>query len=108
MNSARNCFEMSTKLFRGASLCSCFIALLLLAFAEMPAHAQVTNGVFTGTVTDPSGSAVAGAEVVVTNAGTNATATVKTNADGVYRVPELAVGTYRLTVAAPGFKKALK
>src|SRR5882724_4613845 len=108
MNSVKNYFEMSTRVFRGASLCSCFIALLLLAFAAMPAHAQVTNGVFTGTVTDPSGSAVAGAEVVVTNAGTNATVTVKTNADGLYRIPELAVGTYRLTVTAPGFKKAVK
>src|SRR5882672_9964258 len=108
MNSAKNYFEMSTRVFRGASLCGCFIALLLLAFAAMPAHAQVTNGIFTGTVTDPSGSAVAGAEVVVTNAGTNATVTVKTNADGLFRIPELAVGTYRLTVAAPGFKKAVK
>src|SRR6266850_1111441 len=108
MNSVKNYFEMSTRLFRGASLCSCFIALLLLAFAVMPAHAQVTNGIFTGTVTDPQGAAVAGAEVVVTNAGTNATVTVKTNADGLYRVPELAVGTYRLTVTAPGFKKAVK
>jgi len=46
--------------------------------------------------------------VAITNAGTNATVTVKTNADGLYRISELAVGTYRLTVAAPGFKKALK
>src|SRR6266436_9412312 len=108
MNSVKNYFEMSTRLFRGASLCSCFIALLLVAFAAMPAHAQVTNGVFTGTVTDPQGASVGGAEVAFTNAGTNATVTVKTNADGLYRISELAVGTYRLTVAAPGFKKALK
>jgi len=74
----------------------------------MPAHAQVQNGIFTGTVTDPSGSAVAGAEVTVVNQGTNVTTTIKTNADGLFRVPELAVGTYRLTVAAPGFKKAVK
>src|SRR6266481_2349320 len=106
MNSAKNYFEMSTRVFRGASLCGCFIALLLLAFAAMPAHAQVQNGIFTGTVTDPSGSAVAGAEVTVVNQGTNVTTTIKTNADGLFRVPELAVGTYRLTVAAPGFKKA--
>ncbi|HYR75494.1 MAG TPA: TonB-dependent receptor, partial [Pyrinomonadaceae bacterium] len=108
MNSVKNYFEMSTRLFRGASLCGCFVALLLLAFAAMPAHAQVTNGVFTGTVTDPQGASVGGAEVAITNAGTNATVTVKTNADGLYRISELAVGTYRLTVTAPGFKKALK
>ena len=108
MNSAKNYFEMSTRLFRGTSLCTCFIALLLLAFAAMPAHAQVTNGVFTGTVTDPQGASVGGAEVAITNAGTSATVTVKTNADGLYRISELAVGTYRLTVTASGFKKALK
>src|SRR5882724_5630525 len=108
MNSVKNYFEMSTRVFRGASLCGCFLALLLLAFAAMPAHAQVTNGVFTGTVTDPQGASVGGAEVAITNAGTSATVTVKTNADGLYRISELAVGTYRLTVTAPGFKKALK
>ncbi len=108
MNSVKNYFEMSTRLFRGASLCSCFIALLLVAFAAMPAHAQVTNGVFTGTVTDPQGAVVARAEVAITNVGTSATVTVKTNADGLYRVPEVAVGTYRLTVTALGFKKELK
>src|SRR6266850_3517227 len=108
MNSAKNYIEMSTRLFRGASLCSCFLALLVLAFAAMPAYAQVTNGIFTGTVTDPQGAAVAGAEVVVVNQGTNVTINAKTNADGLFRIPELAVGTYRLTVAAPGFKKAVK
>src|SRR6266850_96835 len=108
MNSAKNYFEMSTRLFRGASLCSCFLALLVLAFAAMPTYAQVTNGIFTGTVTDTQGAAVAGAEVVVVNQGTNVTINAKTNADGLFRIPELAVGTYRLTVAAPGFKKAVK
>src|SRR6266446_2496056 len=108
MNSAKNYFEMSTGLFRGASLCSCFIALLLLAFAAMPAHAQITNGVFTGTVTDPSGGAVAGAEVSITNVGTGSTVTAKTSADGTYRVAELPVGAYRFTVTATGFKKVQK
>src|SRR6266850_4915541 len=108
MNSAKNYIEMSTRLFRGASLCSCFLALLVLAFAAMPAYAQVTNGIFTGTVTDTQGAAVAGAEVVVVNQGTNETTIAKTNSDGLFRIPELGVGTYRLTVAAPGFKKAVK
>jgi hypothetical protein len=99
---------MSTKLFRGASLGSCLLALLVLAFAAMPAHAQVQNGIFTGTVTDPQGAAVAGAEVAIVNLGTNETITAKTNAEGLYRAPEVPVGTYRLTVTAAGFKKAVK
>jgi len=74
----------------------------------MPAHAQLTSGVFTGTVTDPQGASVVGAEVAITNVGTGSTVTTKTSADGIYRVSELPVGAYKFTVAAAGFKKALK
>ncbi len=74
----------------------------------MPAHAQMTNGIFTGTVTDPQGAAVVGAEVTITNVGTDSTVTVKTTAEGSFRVSELAVGTYKFTVTAAGFKKAVK
>jgi hypothetical protein len=108
MNSARHFIEMSTKVFRGASLGSCFLALLLLAFAVTPAHAQVQNGIFTGTVTDPQGAAVAGAEVSVVNLGTNETLIGKTSAEGSFRISEVPVGTYRLTVTAAGFKKSVK
>src|SRR6267143_3305436 len=108
MNSVNSRFESAAKYFRGASVCVFFVSLLLFAFAAAPAHAQLTNGVFTGTVTDPQGAAVAGAEVAITNVGTGSTVTVKTSAEGAYRVPELAVGTYKFTVAAAGFKKAVK
>ena len=74
----------------------------------MPAHAQTTNGIFTGTVTDPQGASVANADVAITNLGTNATTTAKTNAEGLYRIPELPVGTYKFTVSGTGFKKAVK
>ncbi len=74
----------------------------------MPVHAQTTNGIFTGTVTDPQGASVANADVAITNLGTNATTTAKTNAEGLYRIPELPVGTYKFTVSGTGFKKAVK
>src|SRR6266851_6367135 len=108
MNSVNSCFENAAKWFRGACVCSFFISLLLIAFAAMPAHAQMTNGIFTGTVTDPQGAAVVGAEVTITNVGTDSTVTVKTTAEGSFRVSELAVGTYKFTVTAAGFKKAVK
>src|SRR6266852_3619838 len=108
MNSVNSCFESAAKCFRGAIVYSFFVSLLLFAFAVIPAHAQLTTGVFTGTVTDPSGAAVAGAEVAITNVGTGSTVTVKTSAEGSYRVSELAVGTYRFTVTAAGFKKVQK
>src|SRR6267378_7170526 len=108
MNSVNSCFESAAKCFRGATACSFFIASLLFAFVAASAHAQLTTGVFAGTVTDPQGAAVAGAEVAIINVGTDSTVTVKTNAEGSYRVPELPLGTYKFTVTAAGFKKALK
>src|SRR5882762_5874287 len=108
MNSVNSCFESAAKYFRGAIVRSFTISLLAFAFAAMPAHSQVTNGIFTGTIMDLQGAAVVGAEVTVVNLGTNATTSVKSNADGGYRVSELAVGSYKFTVTAPGFKKAVK
>jgi Carboxypeptidase regulatory-like domain/TonB dependent receptor len=108
MSFAKNCTEFSTKLFNGALISRIAVALLFLAIAAVSANAQVQNGIFTGTVMDPQGAAVAGADVAITNIGTNETITLKTSAEGLYRVPELPVGTYKFTVTAPGFKKAVK
>src|SRR5260370_29553801 len=100
MNSVNSCFESAAKCFRGAIVYSFFVSLLLFAFAVIPAHAQLTTGVFAGTITDPQGAAVVGADVAITNVGTGSTVTVKTRAEGSYRVSELAVWTYRFTATA--------
>ena len=69
--------------------------------------AQSVRGVLAGTVTDPSGAAIAGATVTAKNHDTGvATTTVSTSA-GVYRFPELPLGTYDVTATAPGFKSAV-
>jgi hypothetical protein len=108
MKSRNNCLSISQDWFGGALSVSLAVAFALLVLAAAPALAQVQNGVFAGTVMDPQGASVASAEVSITNIGTNATFTVKTSEDGLYRVPELAVGTYKFTVSAAGFKKAVK
>ena len=81
------------------------IALLFFAVAAVFAHAQGVTGTFTGTVTDAQGAGVPGADVTITNVGTNDRTLAKTNAEGVYRVPELPVGTYEIDVVSKGFKK---
>jgi hypothetical protein len=68
------------------------------------AVAQIQNGQFTGTVTDPSGAAVPNAKVTITNQATNLSVTTTTNQTGFYTVKELPVGTYKITVEASGFK----
>jgi len=96
------------KLFYRNVLASLCLLFALFAIAIVPVNAQVQNGIFTGTVMDPQGAAVVSADVSITNLGTNATVDVKTNAEGVYRVPELPVGSYKITVSATGFKKTVK
>src|ERR1700747_2210350 len=108
MNSAKNCSGFSAKCLNGALISRIAVALLFFAIAMVSANAQVQNGIFTGTVMDPSGAAVANADVSLTNLGTNETITAKTNTEGLYRIAELPVGHYKFTVSSPGFKKAVK
>src|SRR6266852_3067992 len=81
----------------------CLVLLSLLALS-LGAFAQIQNGQFTGTVTDPSGAAIANAKVTVTNVGTNLSVTTTTSQTGSYVARELPVGTYRITAEASGFK----
>lgn len=58
-----------------------------------------------GTVTDPSGLAIAGAQVTLVNASTNFTRTTTTGAEGSYTFVAVLPGTYTVTVQAKGFQK---
>ena len=81
----------------------CLVSLSLLMLV-LGAAAQVQNGQFAGTVTDPSGAAIAGARVTVTNPATNLSVTTTTNETGLYTLKELPIGIYRITAEAKGFK----
>src|SRR5438876_10592909 len=81
----------------------CLVAISMLLVA-LGAFAQVQNGQFTGTVTDPTGAAIANAKVTVTNPATDLNLTTTTNSGGNYAVKEVPIGTYKLPVEACGFK----
>lgn len=66
--------------------------------------AQVDRAVLEGTVTDPSGRVISGASVIIVAGETGLTQEKKTNADGYYRFPGLAVGTYWVTASNAGFR----
>src|SRR6266481_3047271 len=82
------------------------VAALLLLCAS-PGKAQTFRGTILGTVTDSSGAAVSGAKVTVKNADTGVERTTETQADGSYRVPELPIGTYKVTIEMNGFQTAV-
>jgi hypothetical protein len=81
------------------------VVLLCLIWA-IPAFGQadVTSATLRGTVTDPTGAAVAGATVNVTNVSKGVTKTTTTGPEGTYRVPLLDPGIYEVKVAAQGFE----
>jgi Carboxypeptidase regulatory-like domain len=77
-----------------------------LVLVLSPAVFAQTSGVgnIRGTVTDPQGAAVVGAQVTVVNAGTGYSRTATSGNDGSYSFPDLPPGLYNLKVAKEGFK----
>ncbi len=82
--------------------------VFLVVLAAVSATAQSTNATVTGRVLDPSNAIITGATVDVVNALTNTRTAAQTNNDGIYTVPNLPPGTYRIEVSKQGFKSALR
>ncbi len=79
------------------------IALSAMFLASAAAHAQVLYGSITGTVTDPSNAAIAGAKVQATEMHKGITQETVTGSTGFYRFSELLPGLWKIVVTAPGF-----
>ncbi|MGB7846795.1 MAG: TonB-dependent receptor [Candidatus Acidiferrum sp.] len=82
----------------------CALALVLLVSA-VSLQAQTTNGAIQGTVTDPSGGAVAGASVTGQNMDTGLTLKTTTTDAGFYSLANLPPGRYAVTVESASMKK---
>lgn len=76
---------------------------LILFVVLSPLHAQITTGSILGTITDSTGAAVPEAQVTATNQQTQFSRSVKSSADGSYRLDFLPIGTYVLRVESAGF-----
>jgi hypothetical protein len=87
---------------RIAFLFACAVSLAL------PLAAQSTNGTINGRVLDPSNKVIGGADILVINDATGVQYSGKTNEDGIYVVPNLPPGAYRLQVSKVGFKTLIK
>src|SRR3954469_23773066 len=76
-------------------------SLLIIAIGSVRADSY---SALAGRVVDPSDRVVPGAEVVVRNAATLLERTATTNNEGIFEIPALPVGTYRMQISAPGFR----
>lgn len=80
-----------------------WIAALALLFCAHAGFAQSPVGTISGTVTDETGSAIAGAKLALVEEATGLSRSAETDAEGIYRFPFLSPGMYTLTAEASGF-----
>jgi len=82
-------------------------AALSLSFPHLlAAQATIGTGSIVGTVSDPSGSVINGAEVTITNVATGQLTHVSTNSSGSFNSGALVPGDYKTLISAKGFRSA--
>jgi Carboxypeptidase regulatory-like domain/TonB-dependent Receptor Plug Domain len=84
------------------------VALLLAAGSFATLNAQVVGATLTGTITDASGGAIAGAQISCKNVATDVTREIVSDSAGFYTLPNLGAGTYTVTVTAAGFTTQIR
>jgi len=85
---------------------SVWIVLTLCLMSGISAFAQQTSGNITGRVLDQQGAAIPGATVTAKNTATGLTRSEVSDAEGVYRLNALPVGTYSVDAELSGFAPA--
>ncbi len=82
-----------------------FLAAVLTA---APAHAQISQGRLTGTVTDAQGAVLPGATVTATSPALIGPRTTVSEADGKFLFPALPTGIYKVTFDLQGFRQTVR
>ena len=82
-------------------------AFILTMCAPLPGQVDYSTATLKGAILDPQGLPVTSANIVVTNPSTGWSHTLQTESDGVYRVPLLPPGSYKIQIEASGFAAAL-
>jgi len=100
MRAAMSCERLMKSL-----LISLVCIALLIGGSPTILHGQTGTATLSGTIMDPSGKVVPGADVSITNVDTGVARETKTNGDGIYVLPALQPGRYRVIVTKPGFKQ---
>ncbi len=85
-----------------------FLVLVVCLGVSRPVLGQRITGDIAGEVTDSTGAVVPNVTVTAVNTGTNLSRSGVTSETGAFRIPELPIGTYRVTASAEGFKSAVQ
>jgi hypothetical protein len=83
-----------------------FFAITLALVWGIPSMGQVGKGSISGSVIDPQGAVVPGAQIKAKNVDTGIVSSTTTDGSGVFRLNSIPVGTYKVEVTAQGFKTA--
>ncbi|MFP5234782.1 MAG: carboxypeptidase regulatory-like domain-containing protein [Acidobacteriota bacterium] len=97
------CFSCRTSLWLLAITAATGLVLLLPAYRSAVAQSTI-SGDISGTITDPTGAAIPGAKVTITNAATGAAQTVISGGSGEYHVGLLQPGAYKVSASATNFR----
>ncbi len=82
--------------------------IFVLCLACGIGNAQDFRVTLTGQVTDPNGATLKGAEISVVNVDSGTSYTALTTDKGVYSIPYVLPGNYKITATATGFKAAVQ
>ena len=82
------------------------LAAAILLASSTAALAQRTTATVRGTARDTTQAVLPGVTVTVTNEDTGLVREVTTNSEGIYVVPELPIGRYKIEAQLQGFKRA--
>ena len=83
-----------------------FAFLFALLVSSCVAWPQSDRGTISGTILDSSGAAVQAATIMATGAATGVVYKTTSNVTGAYRITDMQVGSYNITVEANGFKRS--
>src|SRR5262245_36714069 len=99
-------FTAHRRLYSAEDFMSQLLRLTCLLLIASPfLYAQFGSGL-QGTVADPTGAIVPGSRIVVVNVETGVSRETVSSEDGLYRVPSLSPGTYKINASKEGFGKA--
>ena len=79
----------------------------LLLLAQSSCLAQIDRAGLSGTVRDISGRRLPGAHIIAEQTATSLYRETVSSSSGTYDIPELPIGSYRVTCSAPGFQQAI-